>query len=271
MIRRLVKLMSTSTTAPEDPPIPTVKDHFLTLNSTCSQTLEKSFKDEAATQMAQSYLFVNDLQAWTQYLVDRPENKLFQLAEQEYIAALLSLVHGQYRNAFKGLRLVLELSVQGTHLSTNQIELNEWLRSAKDTKWAVLIGADQEPGTEESSAAARSPFTRRFCDSFFPDIRDHASSFATMARTLYRELSETIHGNIPKDIPLPPSLEFDKDTFDLWHRKAGTARLIVLYCLTCRYSAQMDEESRTSVEAGVTDQLGHIEPIRTLFGGPATT
>jgi hypothetical protein len=264
------KIMSDPAPTPSETPNSGVKERFLTLHATCSQTLENSFGDAAGSAMAQSYLFANDLQAWTQYLADRPENALFRLAEQEYVAALLSLVCGQYRSAFKGLRLVLELLVQGTYLSANLIELNEWLRSSKDTNWSILIGAQQEAGTEESAAAARGPFTKRFSDAFFPEVRNHASSFATMARTLYRELSETIHGNMPKAIPLPPSFEFDADTFLLWHAKAGIARMIGLFCLTCRYAVHMDEASRSSVEAGVFDQLGHIEAIRTLFGGPST-
>lgn len=92
-----------------------------------------------------------------------------------------------------------------------------------------------------------------------------------MARTLYRELSETIHGNVPQHIPISPSLEFNQETFELWHKKAESVRLIGLFCLTCRYAAGMDEGERTSIEAGVVEQLGHIEPIRILFGGPATS
>lgn len=247
------------------------KSCFLTLHTTCSETLEKSFEGDAGQKMSLSYMFVSDLQTWTQLLVNKPESKLYQVAEQEYMTALLSLTHGQYRNAFKGLRLVLELTIQGIYLSSNLVELNEWLRGVRDTKWAILIGSPQEPGTEESAASERGPFTKRFCDAFFPELRGYAPTFATMARTLYRELSETIHGNVPREIPVSPSLEFDQDTFDLWHKKAESVRLIGLFCLTCRYAALMEESERAAIESGVVEQLGHIEPIRILFGGPTTS
>lgn len=263
--------MTNLTASSTNGPASEMKGHFLSLHATCSKTLDDSFGDAAAKKMAQSYLFVADLQAWTQSLANRPENELFRVAQQEYVTALLSLAQGQYRNAFKGLRLVLEMIVQGIYLSANLVELNEWLRSAKDTHWAVLVGSQQDAGSEESSAVERGPFTKRFCDAFFSDLRDHAPTFGTMARTLYRELSETIHGNVPRHIPIPPTLEFDVATFGIWHKKAESVRLIGLFCLICRYAVGMSEGERTSIEAGTIEQLGHIEPIRILFGGPATS
>mgnify|MGYP006076633135 CR=1 FL=1 len=248
-----------------------VKSNFSTLHVTCSKALEDSFEGEYGARMSLSYLFVTDLENWVNILSLRPENALFKLAEQEYMSSLLNVAQGQYRNAFKGLRLVLELIIQGTYLSANIIELQEWLRNARDTNWTTLTGGKLENDVGEEFVQERGPMCKRFSDAFFPEIRDQASTFNTMARTLYRELSETIHGNMPNHIPLPSSLEFDKETFELWHEKAETTRLLCIFCLTLRYAAELTETERASIEAGVSDQLGHIEPIRILFGGPATS
>jgi hypothetical protein len=55
---------------------------------------------------------------------------------------LLNNSQGQYRNAFKGLRLVLELILQGAYLSVYPVLLSEWLRSQADTSWQAILDPD---------------------------------------------------------------------------------------------------------------------------------
>jgi hypothetical protein len=231
---------------------------FRKLHGVCTTTLDRSFEGERSASMAKSFLFTGDLAGWSKALTPSPEATLYARAEQEYLASLINVAQGQYCNAFKGLRLVLELTIQGVYLSANLVELNEWLRNSLDTNWSTLMDSN------------KGPISARFTDSFYPDLAGHVDSFSTMARTLYRELSETIHGNIPKHIPLPSSFAFDEDTFELWHRKAATVRITCLFCLAVRYLTTMSEEKRGIVENSVTEQLGHIAAIRILFGGPST-
>ena len=115
------------------------------------------------------------------------------------------------------------------------------------------------------------PLTRRFCLAFFPEIENHTNNFQSMAITLYRELSETIHGNMPCYIPLPESFEFNETAFGVWHEKAATTRFIVHFCLCTRYLRFVPEDRLSDLEAAILEQLGHIEPIREIFGGPSTT
>jgi len=225
----------------------------------CTSTLNRSFEAGFGTAMARSYMFAKDLAIWAQVISDRPEQYLIVKASQEYLIATLNLAQGQYRNAFKGLRLVLELCLQGVYLSANLVELQEWMRNSRDTIWSNLTDAN------------KGPLTRRFVRAFFPEIEEHANNFQTMAETLYRELSETIHGNVPHDIPLPESFEFHEGTFNLWHQKATTARLILHFALSARHLKFLPEDKRAKLETQLSEELGHIESIRMMFGGPRTT
>jgi hypothetical protein len=235
-----------------------IQTEFQTLHDICAATLRLSFEGERSSTMAKSFLFAEDLSGWRRIIAPNPESALYGRAEQEYLAALINVAQGQYCNAFKGLRLVVELTLQGAYLSVNILELHEWLRNSIDTRWATLM----DP--------SKGPLSHRFCEAFFPALRDSVDSFATIAQTLYRELSEVIHGNIPNKIPLPASYHFDQETFDLWHEKAETARMTCIFCLSVRYLDSLSETNRAIVEHGVMDQLGHIESVRTLLGGPAT-
>ena len=231
------------------------QDGLRGLHEVCTKTMLHSFEREFSPLIAESYVFVTDLTMWNEVLAENPESVLFEKAEQEYLIALLNLAQGQYRNAFKGLRLVLELSVQGVHLSANLIELNEWLRSSRDTNWSSLMDANS------------GPFSKRFCRAFLTGIEDHVTNFSSMTGELYRELSETIHGNVPNNIPLPQSLEFNKEVFYVWHKKVKTLRMIVHFCLCCRYLNTLSPEKLLKIEEAAIDQLGHIDTIRAIFGG----
>jgi hypothetical protein len=191
-----------------------VGDLITQLHDRCSQTIKHSFDDKFAAENGASYSFATDLDTWIKALEGRPEQVLLLTAANEYTLAFLNAAQGQYRNAFKSLRLTLELTLQAIYLSANLVLLNEWLKSHADTSWAAIL--DQDNGV----------LTKRFVRAFCHFAEDDASSFRNLAGTLYREMSECIHGNVPNKIPLPKRVDFDKATFQLWHAKAETLQYI---------------------------------------------
>jgi hypothetical protein len=229
------------------------------LHLKCGTVLTATLQPKYAAMLGESHQFVGDLDSWVSVIGERQERILLELAAQEYLLSLLAACQGQYRNAFKGLRLSLELCLQGTYLSSNLILLAEWLGGVKDTNWSELNDND------------RGLFSVRSSRAFFPELEPNVAHFATLARTLYRELSECIHGNVPIRIPLPSQLAFDEPSLLLWHDKARTLRLVVLFVLCLRYLKSVSHRNLPQVEPCVMDQLGHIAAIRAYFGGPATS
>lgn len=225
------------------------------LHAGCSASLAASVKPEYEPILGLSYLFLSDIEAWKHVLNTHEESLLFDTASHEYTISLLNVCQGQYRNAFKGLRLVLELCLQGVFLSANLVLREEWLKGEQDTVWATLMDTDT------------GPLSNRFARAFFPELTDHVANFREMARAIYRELSECIHGNVPNQISLPTGLAFNKDTFMLWHEKAKVVRLIVQFTFAVRYLTSISGDEKTMLEGGLLDQLGHIEAVRLVFGG----
>lgn len=232
------------------------KEVMLSLHDCCGKVVTRSLAGDNAADVSRSYLIASDLDIWNQILANRTESRLYAAAENEFVISLMNLCQGQYRNAFKGLRLVLELCLQGVYLSTNLLMLDEWLRNAIGTTWSILV--DKDEGL----------FSKRFCTAFFPEISEHVYNFNAVAQSLYRELSECVHGNVPFYIPLPTTIELDVKTFNLWHKKAETVRLVSQFAMSMRYLKGLSEEDRAKLEMPLNDALGHIEPIRALLGGP---
>lgn len=230
--------------------------HYESLHTACGKMLENAFTGRNAEKVASSHHFVSELGAWLIALNSRRENVILELATQEYQYSLLALTQGHYRHAFKGLRLVLELTMQLVYLSTQEVALREWLQSKKDTIWSVLI--DNENGI----------FSARFSHSFFPDLEQDIPYHGALAIQVYRECSECVHGNIQKHIPLPKALEFSQESFELWHIKSAVISLIVHFILTMRYLKEISNDDIAKLEPILLARLGHIQNIRIVFGGP---
>lgn len=235
--------------------ITTCKGELQKLHQVCSATLEQTFSDGREPKVATVMQFSADFEVWRKTLGSRPEDRLLSDANREVTVGLLNLVQGQYRNAFKSLRLVLELTLQGVYLSANLLELEEWLKNERHTSWMQLTDPDNGPlGT-------------RFCRSFFPELKEHRHAMLSMASTVYTEFSETIHGNTPYLIPLPESMAFCEDAFELWCTKFETVKLIVHFTLCLRYLCLLNEASQESLLDIMNENLGHIAEVRVLLGG----
>lgn len=227
-----------------------------TLSASCVSVVQQSFADGGEAALAARYVFVSELDAWSTALSARPEHALFEVAHREYLLSMVSLSQGMYRNAFKGLRLVLELHLQGVLLSADPIGLSEWLRSAKDTIWATIVDTD------------KGVFAPRFARAFFPELEDRVSGVGGIVRSLYRELSECTHGNVPNAIQLPRDIRFDADVFQTWCAKAETLQTVIHFALTLRYLKELDGQHLRAVEQVLLYRLGSISEVREQLGGP---
>jgi hypothetical protein len=234
---------------------PDVVKALTELHNACGKALAASTGGEHAARFTKSYVFVDDLQLWGKVLHERPEIALHKTALPEYTTALLNLAQAQYRNAFKGLRLVLELTLQATFASTNLLELKEWLSGGRHTSWARIM--NKEDGL----------FSKRLCKMFFEELSDESSQFRTIAETVYTELSECIHGNTDRLIPLPTSFEYDASTVSVWLEKSETIQRVIQFALCMRYLKELSADSKAQLEASIVDQIGHLSSIRSVLGG----
>ena len=233
-----------------------IKQYFDQLHIKCGDIVSSSMDGNNLDKIATSYQFATELEDWCKVLCNRTEVELLKVATMEYSFALLALIQGHYRHSFKSLRLVLELTLQAVHLSSNELCLREWIDNRKDTIWSSIIS--NEDGV----------FSTRFAQAFFPSLTRHVQHYQGLATSIYRECSECVHGNMPKHILLPSSLEFNQEVLSLWHAKAEIVALISHFALSLRYLKDLSEKDILNLEPFLTDRLGHLEDIRQLLGGP---
>jgi hypothetical protein len=235
--------------------VPAIVAHYQRLQKKCAEILEQTFQvPENVDLQARSQQLLVELEGWATAVTAGPEALLLAAVGKELQYALLAVAQGQYREAFKGLRLVIELTLQIIHLSANRLDLQEWLGGRRDTVWNHLV--DDENGV----------LSVRYARAFFPDLEDSVPHYRGLAKALYRECSECVHGNVPQHISVPDVLEFNQTSFTLWHSKADVAALVLNFALAVRYCRELGRNSLSTVEVALLDRLGHVSAIRQFFG-----
>lgn len=245
---------SAQVAAPGVPAAPASTAFYQALNGTCGTILDQSLVGERAIRHGKSHAFLTEIASWLDVIGNRPETFLLKSSAKEWQHSLLSLAQGQYAQAFRGLRLVLELDLQAIYLSSRAVELREWLESRKDTVWGEITDGDN------------GVFSARFARAFAPELEVHRKHYGGLAAKLYRECSECVHGNVPQQIALPEIFEFSDTVFGLWHQKADVAALIITFGLFLRYFRELGEGGKTSLEAILLDRLGHLPEVRAHYG-----
>jgi hypothetical protein len=232
------------------------EDYYRRLHNRCGEVLDASFANDTSGLQAESHGFIKDLEEWIKVLTGRPEKEMLTAALREYQLALLSLVHGQYRQAFMSLRLALELLLGGIHFSGSELELRIWLKGNRDIVWGSIINIDD------------GVLSKKFTGTFFEALADEAPHYRLMAESVYRECSEYVHGNAATHSGLPETVSFSKTAFESWHQKARSVRLVALFTLCTRYFLFLDTTNRNLLEAQLLDNLGHLAEVRVAFGAP---
>lgn len=176
------------------------------------------------------------------------------VASQVESAALISTL-GLYRQAFVSLRLALEMGLGAVYFSVHRLELHEWMDGKADIKWSQLISDD------------KGVLSKRFSNVFFKELSEEIESKRELASTIYRTLSEFVHGNYGTWSPDGMKLSYNYDLHIQYQILCKQVFEVIMFCLCCRYLKNMGPEFLDNL-GFVAEELGHISPIREALGGP---
>ena len=161
-------------------------------NNICDDFLKKlgeiqnmSLAGEKATQFANCEQFSSFYGVWITELKELgvEQISMFELSLREYTLSLLFVASGLYKQAMASLRFSLEYTLFSIMLSSSELNYRLWKTHQKDECWAETIHA--QTGVYGSV----------FIQAFAPELKNHGASLQTLARDVYRECSEYVHGN----------------------------------------------------------------------------
>lgn len=223
------------------------------LTSTCRSIQEQSIAGDNIAGLIASHNLIEHFESWADAIAGRPEQLMLKQAIREFELSILANIIGLYNLSFTGLRFFFERSLTAILFSSKEIDLRLWMKGARDTYWNEIIDSDS------------GIFSHNFSNAFFPELKEDAKHFGAMAKKVYRECSEYVHGNISTHSRVPHKLSYSQDLVTEWHEKADTIKDVVIFALCLRYLGNMEPTTKAKVETSVMESLSHVSTIRAEF------
>ena len=228
-----------------------IQAYFTKLNAESQAVFIRSTSEKE--KLGTLHHFSSCIYEFSACVLDPQEKGILETVSAQLESATFSLALGLYRQAFSSLRLALEMGLAAIYFSVNKMELHEWLDGRMDIKWSRLI--DEEDGV----------LSKRFAKAFFTDITDDVPGYRDSAISVYRELSEYVHGNNETWASSGIKLSHNNELFNKYCDHYKSVSKVILFVAVCRYAKLFDEGTRESLQF-VPDEFGHISKIRELFG-----
>ncbi|MBN3744978.1 hypothetical protein G3N96_05935 [Burkholderia sp. Se-20373] len=190
--------------------------------------------------------------------IDGDEASMLDVVCTQFETSCLTLTYGLYRSAFTSLRLALEFGLSALHFSTNKLAYREWRNglTEADIKWSTI-------NSEDSGV-----FSQRFASAFFPALSEHTGDYRRRAAQVYRRLSEYVHGNNATWKATGLALSYNSILHDSFLAHLNEVSEIINFGICCRFLGELPPTQLEEIEPILIPTFAHIEPIRTIFGGP---
>lgn len=230
-----------------------VEKLFASAQAGSTGVMESTFRSDHLASIEIAFSYTKSLDKWHDAIKGSREAEIFALAKSEYGFAVFAVTRGDYRSAYSRLRLFLELVCVVVRGSLERVHLEEWLIGDADTEWAAML--DDKSGI----------LTKRCCELFANELKDEAHHIRGMARTLYRECSTFVHGNLHNAANKPADISFVEAILKDWLLRCDTARLISTFAMTMRYFAELKRESQETLDPMIQQATGKSSAMKNFL------
>ena len=230
-----------------------IKEYLSKLNTESQNIFNQSlaFQDE----LGKAHHFSACIYEFAGNINDQSEKDILIAVSSQFEAATLNACFGMYRQAFASLRIALEMGLGAVHFSVHKLELQEWIDGRADIKWSSLI--DENNGI----------LSVRFAKAFFPEFSQDIASYREKTSSMYRKLSEFVHGNKETWVESSFKLSYDDKLLKSYFKIVAEVSEVILYVVSCRYFKSFSKMAVESLEF-ISEEMRHLSYIRDFFGGP---
>lgn len=225
------------------------KEYYEDIQKRLAANVTHTLESRYLPQIASSQSFVDDYSIWINWIDQRYDNDLFALALLEYETATVFCLQSLYKQAFTALRACLEHTLFGIHLSTNLYQYLQWKNESYDVYWSNIT--DPDSGL----------YSKTFASVFCPELLNHIHLIGTMAKSLYRECSEYVHGNYRVLNTFSEQLEYIDVKTKTFYEKLENLRYIIEFSLFVRFNRELGHEGIIDLEAQIMEYMGHLQEI----------
>jgi hypothetical protein len=228
-----------------------IQEYFTKLNAESQSIFEQSMSERV--RLGTLHHLSSCIFEFSGFILDPQEKGILETVSAQLESATLNLILGLYRQAFTSLRLALEMGLAAIYFSANKMELHEWLDGRLDIKWSRLV--DEDSGV----------LCKRFARAFYSDMVDDVDSYRAQAVSVYRKLSEYVHGNSETWVNSGIKLSYKDDLFGQYCDHYRVVFEVIMFAAICRYARLLAESEREALQF-LPEEFSHISKIRELFG-----
>ena len=199
--------------------------------------------------------FAEDLHKWVSYCDNLKDYILVKEAQTECINSIYMCAQGFYKEAITTMRQFFEHMLFAILLSTNDYRYKLWQIGQYDMSWTQIV--DDQNGI----------FGKQFIRVYAEELDDIRSvELLTIAKNIYRECSEYVHGNFEKLNTLPENLLFDESAVERYIKYFVNIQYLICMALFIRFRHIFNKpETIVALESIISDNLGTLSEIQELF------
>lgn len=199
--------------------------------------------------------FVDDLQKWISYCDNLEDYILVKDAQTKCINSIYMCAQGFYKEAISTMRQFFEHMLFVVWLSTNDYKYRLWQSGEYDMSWTQIM--DGQNGV----------FGKQFISVYANDLDEERSvEFLTIAKNVYRECSEYVHGNFEKLSTLSENLLFDASAVEQYVEYFSSIQYLICMALFIRFRHIFNKtETLAALEPILSDNLGTLSEIQQLL------
>lgn len=244
-----------------------INEYYKSFKEKVSNNIDLSLKDTHGyyTTMTNNRKFLEDYNDWLKVLDGRLEVCIYKNAAKAYQEAIGNMLMGLYQPAFMGLRYFLERTLMGVYLSASEVELRTWLAGNRDTYWSELIGSDDEEKAkkyEVDQNVNKGLYSLKFTKAFFKEFADVCKTHRGVAKMVYRECSEYVHGNPHVLDAIGQTIDFSEALAAKWNDCADTVARCILYAFMMRYWNTLEENQKNVVCDRLKEEFSKSDVIK---------
>lgn len=199
--------------------------------------------------------FSNDFNTWLSYCGIFSEYRLIKEAQTECINSICLCAQGFYKEAISTLRQCLEHTLFSVMLSTNDYKYRLWQAGKCDMSWTQLM--DSQNGI----------FGVEFIRAYANDVdKTRSMELLTIAKVVYRECSEFVHGNYEKLSILSDVLMYSEKAFEQYTNYFESVKYVICMAIFIRFREIFnDPENLRELESVVMDNIGMLPEVQLLY------
>lgn len=228
---------------------------LININERTKENIENLKSSGRMEAISRCIAFSNDFDTLVSCCGSFSEYGLVREAETECINSICLCAQGFYKEAISSLRQCLEHTLFAVMLSTNDYEYRLWQAGKRDMAWGTLM--DKQNGV----------FGIDFMHAYADDVDDMKSmELITVAKDVYRECSEFVHGNYEKINILSDKLVYNEEAFNRYINCFESIKYVICMSLFIRFREKLNNsETLNELESVIMDNIGMLTEVQLLY------